>query len=156
MRRYLNRSLLAAAVVFAAGCNLDVAGPVGGPSDPATETFNSSLKIDIATMTKTAAGDYYKDVTVGSGGTLTAALGQQAFLSYVGFIKTGSAFVQTLNALTALSGLPAGLADGIIGMREGGERLVVVPSALGYGATPLPGVPPNSTLVFDVILNQLP
>jgi FKBP-type peptidyl-prolyl cis-trans isomerase FkpA len=42
------------------------------------------------------------------------------------------------------------------GMREGGERLIVVPSALGYGATPGAPVPPNSTLVFDVILNSLP
>ena len=42
------------------------------------------------------------------------------------------------------------------GMREGGERIVVVPSALGYGNVPVPGVPPNSTLVFDVILIQVP
>jgi FKBP-type peptidyl-prolyl cis-trans isomerase len=40
-------------------------------------------------------------------------------------------------------------------MREGGERIIVVPSAFGYGNAIVPGVPPNSTLVFDVILNQV-
>jgi FKBP-type peptidyl-prolyl cis-trans isomerase len=159
MTRYLNRSLLAAAVVFAAGCNLDVAVPTNEPSDPATETFNLSLKgakVDVATMQKTAAGDYYKDLTVGTGAPLTLGLGQQAILSFVGFLKTGAGFVQVLNQLTPLSDLPPGLQDGIAGMHEGGERIVVVPSALGYGPTPQPGIPPNSTLVFDVIVNQIP
>ena len=156
MRRHLNRSLLAAAVVLAAGCNLDVAQPVNDPSDPSTETFNPSLKIDIATMQKTAAGDYYKDVTVGSGATLTLGLGTQAILSFVGFLKTGAGFAQTLNTLTFIGNLPPGLQDGIAGMREGGERIIVIPSALGYGPVAQPGIPPNSTLVFDVILNQIP
>ena len=94
MRRYLNRSsnclLLAAAVVLATACNLDVATPTNAPSDPATESSHASLKIDISTMKKTAAGTYYKDVTVGTGGSLTLGLGQAAFLSFVGFLKSGA------------------------------------------------------------------
>jgi FKBP-type peptidyl-prolyl cis-trans isomerase len=161
MRRYLNRSLLAAAVVFVAGCNLDVPAPGGSssPSDPATETFNLNFKgvpVDVSKMKKTVAGDYYQDVTVGSGAALTFGLGQQAFLSLKGYLKSGFAFAQAVNQLTVLGNLPPGLVDGMAGMNEGGERIIVVPSALGYGPVPQPSIPPNSTLVFDVIINQIP
>ena len=46
-----------------------------------------------------------------------------------------------------------GLQEGMQGMRMNGERLIVVPSALAYGnLNTVPGVPPNSTLVFEVEL----
>lgn len=43
-----------------------------------------------------------------------------------------------------------GMDVGIVGMREGGERHIVVPPELGYGDQSLPGIPANSTLYFDV------
>lgn len=160
MNRSLNRSLVALAALVLGACNLDVAQPPNNPSDPATETFASNLKVDISTMTKTAVGDYYKDVTVGSGAelTLTATTIPPAVnVSWAGFIKTGQVFEQEVNQVTTINNFLVGMQDGMSGMREGGERLIVVPSALGFGnATGIPGVPPNSTLVFDVILNQLP
>jgi FKBP-type peptidyl-prolyl cis-trans isomerase len=156
MRRSLNRLLCVATTAVLAACNLDVAQPANEPSDPATETFDPSLKIDISKMQKTTAGTYYRDVTIGTGLTLGLGAGKFAVLSYVGFLKNASPFAQSLNQLIALSSLPPGLQDGLAGMKEGGERIIVVPSELGYANVPAPGVPPNSTLVFDVILNQVP
>ena len=45
-----------------------------------------------------------------------------------------------------------GLEAGIVGMRVGGTRRIVVPARRGYGATPPTGVdvPPHSILVFVV------
>jgi FKBP-type peptidyl-prolyl cis-trans isomerase FkpA len=138
-------------------CNLDVALPPDSPSDPATETFDPGLKIDIATMQKTAAGDYYKDVKVGTGAQLAlTSAGEQVVVSFAGFTKTAFLFVQAVNQIASINSFPVGMQDGMVGMREGGERLIVVPSALGYGNAQSAPVPPNSTLVFDVILNQIP
>lgn len=43
--------------------------------------------------------------------------------------------------------------EGVAGMRVGGERTLLIPAELGYGARGAGGaIPPNASLVFDVKL----
>ena len=64
-------------------------------------------------------------------------------------LDRGQPFDFTLGAHQVI----AGWDEGVAGMKVGGERTLVIPPELGYGARGAGGViPPNATLIFDVQL----
>ncbi len=56
-------------------------------------------------------------------------------------------------ATFGLNQVIAGWTKGVVGMKVGGTRRLVIPAALAYGASsPAANIPPNSDLVFDIEL----
>jgi len=53
-----------------------------------------------------------------------------------------------------LNGVIQGWSEGLVGMKVGGRRTLVIPGDMAYGANPPPGagIAPNETLVFTVDL----
>lgn len=96
------------------------------------------------------------DVTTGSGAAIT--VGSPFTATYKGYLTDGTVFDSgTLTGLTlSTSNLIPGFVSGLDGMKVGGTRRIFIPSALGYGATPKPGIPANSDLVFEVTLTSTP
>jgi FKBP-type peptidyl-prolyl cis-trans isomerase FkpA len=152
----MRRSTIIVTAVLLAACLNGTDSTIGPdqPSDPATETFADNLHINISQMTKTSLGDYYIDLKTGTGPPLAGP--RSVVFSYETFLKTGLLVDQQIGVLRDLKTVVRGLQDGMIGMQAGTERVIVVPSALGFGPTSTPPIPPNATLVFDVILNQIP
>jgi FKBP-type peptidyl-prolyl cis-trans isomerase len=45
--------------------------------------------------------------------------------------------------------------QGVVGMREGGRRKLIIPSELAYGAQGFPpDIPPDAALIFDIDLEK--
>jgi FKBP-type peptidyl-prolyl cis-trans isomerase FkpA len=105
-------------------------------------------------MTKTTLGDYYLDEKAGTGAVLDSP--RIVVFSYVTFLKNGIIVDQAIGSQQNLENVVRGLQDGLVGMRAGGERVVVVPSALAFGPGGKPPIPANATLVFDVVLSDIP
>jgi FKBP-type peptidyl-prolyl cis-trans isomerase len=57
---------------------------------------------------------------------------------------------------TVGSGVISGWSEGVVGMKAGGKRELIIPPALGYGARGAGGViPPNATLDFEIELLKI-
>lgn len=154
-RRPAARLILVLASVFAlTSClSLNVDDPASQPSDPSKETFNAALHIDLSSMKRTPSGVYYKDGPLGAGATITGLGG--VVVSFIGYLKSGIVFQQGDNVPISLGSEIIGLQEGLQGMHPGGERLLVIPSALAFGAS-AGSVPPNSTVIYDIIVDSIP
>jgi peptidylprolyl isomerase len=158
---------LAFALALAA-CSED---PTGPPPIPIEETaFASELGIDLDQMTRLESGVYILDIVVGEG--LTPTEGDSVWVHYKFWLPDGHLVEDSRETrggepvgvlfLPPPGGrLILGMVYGMEGMREGGTRKMVVPSALAfgeYGLRDLSGnyaVPPNTNLVFEVELVEV-
>lgn len=112
-------------------------------------------------LTTTASSLQYEDTVVGEGAEATR--GQHVSVHYTGWLynngEQGAKFDSSRDRNDPFQfGLGAGMVikgwdEGVQGMKVGGQRTLIIPAALGYGARGAGGViPPNATLKFDVEL----
>ena len=121
-----------------------------GP-DIASATFATTLGVNIPASTKTATGLYYRDIAAGSGATVVS--GQNLVVRYTGWLINGTQFDANQAGFAVKIGTGAvitGWDQGIIGMKVGGTRQLIIPPALAYGATANGSIPGYSILVFNI------
>jgi FKBP-type peptidyl-prolyl cis-trans isomerase len=101
-----------------------------------------------------------KDLITGTGPAVTS--GSTVTVQYVGVVyKNGKQFDASWNdgsgqpASLPLSQTIPGWQKGLIGMKVGGRRELIIPPSLGYGSTAQAKIPANSTLVFVIDLHAV-
>jgi peptidylprolyl isomerase len=145
------RLALFAILCCAAACG-DSSAPPAVPIDQTT--FDASLGVDLARSTKLPSGLYYRDVTPGTGTAL--ASGQTVGMRYVGAFANGDVFDSNpapkavFSFVLGAGKVIKGWDQGLVGMKVGGRRQLIIPPELGYGPNDYGPIPGNSVLVFTV------
>jgi len=116
---------------------------------------NGAPALTLATSTSPAESLGIADIREGDGAEVQP--GDTVTVNYCGVGYTGqvvfdSSWSRGEPISFPLDGLIPGWQEGIPGMKVGGQRLLVIPGALGYGESGAPGIAPNETLVFVIEL----
>ncbi|MBV8665936.1 MAG: FKBP-type peptidyl-prolyl cis-trans isomerase [Burkholderiaceae bacterium] len=103
------------------------------------------------------------DTVVGTGATAQA--GNTVTVNYTGWLYNSSAanyegtefdssaaHGSTFTFLLGAGQVIPGWDQGVVGMKVGGTRTLIIPASLAYGATGSGPIPPNAALVFSVQL----
>ena len=140
MRRALTLGIAATFVLTGCGGG----GQPGGGCDTAVVEHESGLKT--------------QELECGTGPE--AETGDLAAVHYSGTLEDGTEFGSSEGGQPFGLRIGAGMViqgweQGLVGMKEGGRRRLTIPPELGYGAEGREGIPPNSTLIFEVELVTL-
>lgn len=143
--------------------------PVAAPTAPVAEKVTpSSGEADLATKPKVPKGQgaaptklVVQDLIEGKG--KAAKTGDQLTVQYVGVLfKNGKQFdtswgkgKQPYQFALGSGGVIQGWEQGLLGMKEGGRRKLIIPADLAYGAQGSGSIGPNEPLIFDIDLKKV-
>ncbi len=128
---------------------LPSAEPTPQPTTPQPTTPPTQAPVSITKL-------LIEDTQVGTGSP--AASGNTITVNYTGMLTDGKVFdtsvgKQPLTVVIGTGQVIPGWDQGILGMRVGGKRRLIIPADLAYGQKGAAGViPPNSPLIFDIQL----
>lgn len=131
-------------LVLLAGCKTAPAVAPVDTGEDVVEQYPDELQIE--------------DLRPGTGES--TVLGNTLTVHYRGTLPSGQVFDSSLTREPIRFRLGArkvikGWEQGLVGMRVGGKRKLIIPPRLGYGDKVVPGIPPGSWLIFEVELLQL-
>lgn len=121
--------------------------------DPATALYNS---VDEDGNVNKLIID---DVVVGSGDSVVT--GDTVSVHYIGTLQNGQQFdssyakAQPFEFTVGTGQVISGWDQGVLGMKKGGQRILVIPAELAYGDRQVGPIPANSTLVFAIELLEI-
>jgi peptidylprolyl isomerase len=106
------------------------------------------------------SGLKYLDMRIGDGREVRR--GNQAFVLYTGKFTDGRVFESSRDKYNPFKFIVGdgkvikGWEEGVVGMKVGGQRVLIIPPNLAYGDKAGGGkIPPNSTLVFELELMKI-
>lgn len=109
------------------------------------------------TRQKTATGLQYEIIKEGSGAS--PKKGQKVKVHYVGTLENGTKFDSSRDRGTpfefviGVGQVIPGWDEGVMTMKVGEKRTLIIPAILGYGSRGAGRIiPPNATLIFEVEL----
>jgi len=123
-------------------------------ADSLISFFNSSTRSTNTQMSENSLT--VQEVAVGTG--VVAEAGDVLTVHYVGTLTDGRVFDSSRDRNTpfdftlGMDSVIRGWDEGLVGMRVGGKRMLVIPPSYGYGAQGVGTIPANSTLIFEVEL----
>ena len=149
----MKRLVILLPMMLLAGC-----GESQGEEKPKTMEQEGNAKM---TRQKTDSGLAYEIIQEGSGAS--PQKGQQVTVHYTGWLdengKPGAKFDssvdrgQPFSFVIGVGQVISGWDEGVMSMKVGEKRRLIIPANLGYGAHGARSmIPPNATLIFDVEL----
>ncbi|HUT75141.1 MAG TPA: FKBP-type peptidyl-prolyl cis-trans isomerase [Armatimonadota bacterium] len=136
-------------------------GPGSGLADKA-KAVEQARKLGTGTeqpLVTTSSGLQYIEVVEGSGKQVQK--GSVVDVDYTGWLVTGFVFDSSLQRRESFSfkvgagNVIKGWDEGLVGMKAGGIRKLIIPAELGYGDRGTPSIPPGATLIFEVIARRV-
>lgn len=158
--RTLGVSLLSVALLMMQACG--EASPTSTPTPlsglPLVEGAKIGEVVDV--LVTTDSGLQYQDLKGGTGAL--AIVGSAVTVHYTGWLEDGTKFdssvdrAQPFAFVLGRGQVIKGWDEGVLSMRVGGKRKLIIPSDLGYGDRGFGTViPPRATLVFEVELLRI-
>ena len=145
----LTAGALLAALITLPGCTPKEEAKASKTVTPSTESAGKTVT--------TASGLKYVDLVIGAGAS--PKTGKQITVHYTGTLENGYKFDSSVDHgqpfvfVIGVGQVIPGWDQGIMTMKVGGKRKLIIPGNLGYGAAGSGNdIPPNATLLFDVEL----
>jgi len=96
------------------------------------------------------------DIKIGTGNEVV--VGSKVSVHYIGTLQSGQEFDNSNKRGTPFTftvgegKVIKGWEEGLLGMKAGGQRILVIPPELAYGDSGIGPIPPKATLVFAIDL----
>ncbi len=134
---------------------------VGGAFLIRSQEVSSPIESDLSEEGVVAESADLEIVDTEEGIGEPVTLGDQVAVHYEGRLEDGTVFDSSFDRgepfrfTVGAGSVIEGWEEGLLGMKEGGSRELVIPPEMGYGPRTVGMIPPNSTLIFDIELLEI-
>ncbi len=126
-----------------------------------SQSVTSDDTIDISENIMSKTGELVVETIQEGTGDQVVESGDDIVIHYRGTLEDGTVFDSSYDrgepfqTQIGVGEVIRGWDEGVIGMKPGEKRKLIIPPAMGYGEQGIGSIPPNSTLIFEVELVEI-